>query len=79
METTIVAAAVALSLGVGSAFAQGVPAGGAYEAPNYGSQAFSNHQGEAQTHFLGQGTVFGKLFGHSNSDQATAKTPAKGG
>jgi hypothetical protein len=46
MKTTILAAVAALSLGVGSAFAQGAPAG--YQPPAYGSQGFS-HSGQAAT------------------------------
>jgi hypothetical protein len=37
MKTMILAAVVALSLGVGAAYAQGVPAG--YQGPHYGAQA----------------------------------------
>jgi hypothetical protein len=40
MKTMILAAA-ALSLGVGAAYAQGVPAG--YQEPHYGAAAFSDH------------------------------------
>jgi hypothetical protein len=86
MKAMIVAAAAALSLTVGAAYAQGVPAGGDFQAPVYGSQAFSDHRNEPVVHFLGQGTVFAKIFGHSNSDQAAADrtaelkaTSAKGG
>jgi hypothetical protein len=40
MKTMIVAAVTALSLSVGGAYAQGVPAG--FQGPAYGSQGFSN-------------------------------------
>lgn len=40
MKTTILAAVAVLGLGVGSAFAQGVPPG--YHEPHYGAQGFSN-------------------------------------
>src|ERR1700761_28706 len=80
MKTTILAAFAALSLGVGAAYAQGVPAGGDFVPPAYGQQAFSDHHNDPVVHFLGKGTVFGKIFDHSNSDQATvSKTSAKGG
>jgi hypothetical protein len=39
MKTTILATVATLSLGVGAAFAQGLPAG--FHEPAYGSQAFS--------------------------------------
>jgi hypothetical protein len=58
MKTMILAAA-ALSLGVGAAYAQGVPAG--YQEPHYGAAAFSDHPNEAQTQFLGPNTVLGKV------------------
>jgi hypothetical protein len=37
MKTMILAAIAALSLGIGAAYAQGVPAG--YQGPHYGVQA----------------------------------------
>jgi hypothetical protein len=37
MKTMIIAAVAALSMGVGAAYAQGVPAG--YQGPHYGAQA----------------------------------------
>jgi hypothetical protein len=37
MKTMILATIAALSLGIGSAYAQGVPAG--YQGPHYGAQA----------------------------------------
>ena len=77
MKTMILAAAAALSLGAGAAYAQGVPAGGDFHAPVYGSQAFSDHPEENHTVFLGKGTVFGRIFGHSeNSQVAASKTGA---
>ena len=82
MKTMILAAAAALSVGVGSAYAA---AGGAgpvgYQEPHYGAQAFSDHQNEAQTQFLGSNTVLGKMFRYnSNSDRVAATaTSAKGG
>jgi hypothetical protein len=79
MKKTLIAAFTVLSLGTGSAFAQGLPPGVA--APSYGTYAFTDHSNEPQVHFLGQGTVFGRLFGHSDNNQAAANktdaTPAK--
>jgi hypothetical protein len=79
MKTMILAAVAALSLSVGSAYAQGVPAG--YQEPHYGAAAFTNHTNEAQTQFLGPNTVLGKMLKYNaNSDQvAAAATSAKGG
>ena len=48
MKTMILAAAAVLSLGVGAAFAQGVPAGG-YTMPHYGSGAFETHRTTGQS------------------------------
>jgi hypothetical protein len=83
MKTTMLAAFATLGLGVAAANAQGLGAGAV--PPVYGSQAFTQHN-EPQAHFLGQGTVFAKLFGHSQNDQAAANkaaelktTSAKGG
>jgi hypothetical protein len=75
MKKIILAALAALSLGTTvAAFAQ-PPAG--TTPPAYGSSAFTDHSTEPQVHFLGQGTVFGRLFGHSNNNQAAAnKTDA---
>jgi hypothetical protein len=80
MKKTILAAIAALSLGTSAvAFAQ-PPAGSTPEY--YGGYASADHRNEPQVHFLGQGTVFGRLFGHSDNGQAvankTAVTPAKG-
>jgi hypothetical protein len=78
MKTMILAAAAAMTLGVGAAYAQGAPAG--YHEPAYGSQAFSDHRNEASNQFLGKDTVLGKMFrSPSNGDVATGATPAKGG
>jgi hypothetical protein len=83
MKTMILAAAAALSVGVGSAYAA---AGGAgpvgYQEPHYGAQAFTDHPNQAQTQFLGPDTVLGKMFRYnSNSDHqvATAASSTKGG
>jgi hypothetical protein len=76
MKMMVLAAAAALSLGTSvAAFAQ-PPAGTTPE--NYGASAFSDHRNEPQVHFLGKGTVFARIFGHSQSDQtqATANKPA---
>jgi hypothetical protein len=71
---TMMLAAFALTLGVGAAHAAGGPVG--YQAPVYGSQAFSDHSNEVATQFLGPNTVLGKmLFHHSNSNEVAA-TPA---
>jgi hypothetical protein len=74
MKTMIFATVAALSLGAGAAYAQGGPVG--FEAPAYGSQAFSDHRNEPVVHFLGKGTVLGKLFDHSSSNQTVARTAA---
>jgi hypothetical protein len=80
MKSMILAAFATLSLGVGAAYAQGVPAG-SFQEPLYGAQAFSDHPNEAQTQFLGPNTVLGKMFRYnSNSDRVAATaTSAKGG
>lgn len=80
MKNAVLAAVAALSLGIsGAAFAQ-PPAGSTPQA--YGSSAFTDHRNDPQVHFLGQGTVFGRLFSHSDNSQAAANktvaTPAKG-
>jgi hypothetical protein len=89
MKTMILAAFAALSLGVGSAYAQGAPAGfadgtdhqGPGGVPAYGAQAFAGHPNEAQTQFLGPNTVLGKMLRYNaDHDQvAAATTSAKGG
>ncbi len=76
MKTMILAAAAALSLGVGAAYAQGVPAG--YQEPHYGATAFADHSNEVATQFLGPNTVLGKLFSRSNSNQVAATPSTKG-
>jgi hypothetical protein len=76
MKTMILAAAAALSLGVGAAYAQGGPVG--YQAPAYGSQAFTDHSNEVATQFLGPNTVLGKMFSHSNGNQVAATPSTKG-
>jgi hypothetical protein len=76
MKTMILAAVAALSLGVGSAYAAGGPVG--YQAPVYGSQAFTDHSNEVATQFLGPNTVLGKAFHHSNSNQVAATASPKG-
>jgi hypothetical protein len=80
MKKTLLAVFTVLSLGTGSAFAQGLPAGST--PPVYGKYAFTNHVNDPQVHLLGQGTVFGRLFGHSNNRQVAANktdaAPAKG-
>jgi hypothetical protein len=62
----MILAAVALSLGVGAAFAQGGPVG--YQAPIYGSRAFTDHSNEVAT----------QLFNRSNSNQVAATSSTKG-
>jgi hypothetical protein len=89
MKTMILAAFAALSLGVGSAYPQGAPAGFAdgtdYQGPGagaYGAQAFADHRNEASVQFLGPNTVLGKMFRYnaeSNHQVAGAATSAKGG
>jgi hypothetical protein len=80
MRKTILAAATALSLGMtGAAIAQCLPPG---LREHYGTQAFTDHSHDRTVHFLGKGTVFARVFGHSDSgqpvaDKATA-TSAKG-
>ena len=74
MKKLILVASSVLSLGMGTAFAQGLPAGSVV----YGSQPFSNHPRHS-------GTIFSEIFGHSKSGQAAADrmvqrnvTPARG-
>jgi hypothetical protein len=79
MKTMILAAAAALSLGVGSAYAAGGPVGFAdgrdYQGPTI------NHTSEAQTQFLGPNTVLGKMFRYNSESThvAAATTSVKGG
>ena len=77
MKTTIIAAVAALSLGAGAAYAAGGPVG--YETPAYGAQAFVDHSHDAQVHFLGQGTVLGKMFNYSTNHNRVAATAAPKG
>ncbi|HEY4041056.1 MAG TPA: hypothetical protein VGM32_04325 [Rhodopila sp.] len=82
MKTKTIAAVAALSLGAssvgaGAAYAQSGPVG--YQQPAYGAQAFSDHRNETAKHFLGQDTVLGKMFNHSNTSQLAAAATAKGG
>jgi hypothetical protein len=78
MKTMILAAVAAMSLGVGAAYAQGVPAG--FHEPAYSAQAFSDHPKQASSHFLGKDTVLGKMFTSSSTDHvATAANSANGG
>jgi hypothetical protein len=79
MKTMILAVVAALSLGVGAAYAAGgAPAG--YQEPVYGSQVSADQHNEASLHFLGKGTVLGKMFNYSSGDDVTpAATSTKGG
>jgi hypothetical protein len=64
-----------ISLSVGAAYAQGVPAG--FQEPHYGAQAFSDHPNQAQTQFL-----LGQMYRYnseSNHQVAAAATSGKGG
>jgi hypothetical protein len=77
MKKIILVASATLSLGMGTAFAQGLPAGSV--PPAYGSHAFPNQPYQTRT-------VFSEIFGHSKSSQAAAErtvernvTPAKRG
>jgi hypothetical protein len=63
MKKMILAASAVLGLGIGAAFAQGLPAG--TEPPVYGSQAFPDQPYHT-------GTIFQKSFGHSKDGQARA-------
>jgi hypothetical protein len=75
MKKLILVASAVLSLGMGTAFAQGLPAGSVV----YGSQPFSNQSRHT-------GTLFSEIFGHSKNSQVAADrtvqrnvTPARGG
>lgn len=76
MKKIVLAAVTALSLTTSvAAFAQ--PGAAAASHPGYWTNTSSDQRTYPQTHFLGQGTVFGRLFGHSNGGHAVAdKTPA---
>ena len=63
MKKMILAAFAVLGLGMGAAFAQGVPAGTV--PPVYGSQAFPDQPYHT-------GTMFQEFFGHSTDGQAPA-------
>ncbi len=79
MKKMILAAVAALSLATGAAaFAQ--PGSNAASHPGYYTYADTDHRSYPPVHFLGQGTVFAKIFCHSNGGQAnkTDATPAKG-
>jgi hypothetical protein len=80
MKTMILVAVAAMSLSVGAAYAQGVPAGSFQERVYPAQTPFTNHTAEVQTQFLGPNTVLGKMFHHSDSGQVAAgATSAKGG
>ena len=64
MKKIILVALGVLSLGMSTAFAQGLPAGAV--APIYGSHAFPDRPRQT-------GTIFSEIFGHSKSGQAAAK------
>jgi hypothetical protein len=70
MRNMILAAAAVFSLATGSAFAQGYP----LSLPDT-SRPFSEHRNET-FHFLGQDTVVGRLFNHSNSERPVADKAA---
>ena len=73
MKTMILAALAVLSLGVGSAFAQGKPPG---TDPGTAPQAFPNEPYHT-------GTIFSEIFGHHAPGQVgccrTSATTTKGG
>jgi hypothetical protein len=80
MKKMLLAAVTALTLGTSvAAFAQ-PPAG--TTPPAYGSSAFTDHRSDPQVHFLGQGTVFARIFGHPDDSHKvadkTAPTSANG-
>jgi hypothetical protein len=64
MKKIILVASAFLSPGMGTAFAQGLPAGSV--PPVYGSHAFPKQPYQT-------GTIFSELFGHSKSSQAAAE------
>jgi hypothetical protein len=78
MKKIVLAAVAVASLGMsGAAFAQAVPQ---HLVEQYGTQAFSDHHNDQSVQFLGKGTVFGRLFGHSESGQPTVdKTAGQNG
>lgn len=76
MNRIILAVATLLSLTTGAAaFAQ--PGAIAASHPGYWTDTSSDQSSYPQTHFLGQGTVFARIFGHSNSDRVADKPAAK--
>jgi hypothetical protein len=68
MKKIMLVVSAVLSLGMGTAFAQGLPAGS--EPPAYGSHAFPNQPRHT-------GTIFSEIFGHSKSSQAAADRTAQ--
>jgi len=70
MKRTILAAVAVLSLGVGSAFAQGKPPG---EDPGTAPQAFPNEPYHTGTVFS---ELFHGIFGSSNGNSAVANRAA---
>ena len=76
MNKTVFAVVAAVGLGMsGAALAQGVPQ---HLVEQYGTQAFSDYHSDPSVQFLGKGTVFGRLFGHSDSGHATADKAGNG-
>lgn len=74
MKKMVLVAVTAVSLGASAvAFAQ-PPAG--TTPPNYGASAFTDHRNQPQVHFLGKGTVFARIFGHSSDDHVAADKTA---
>ena len=76
MRKMILVAFAVLGLGMGTAFAQGLPAGTV--PPVYGSQAFPDQPYHT-------GTIFQEIFGHAKRDRGPvdrtderSATPAKG-
>jgi hypothetical protein len=63
METMILAALAALSLGVGSAHAAGGPPDS--QPTVYGSQAFTDHSTDVAVHFLSSDTGLGRPDPHA--------------
>ncbi len=67
MKAIILAAAAALTLGTGAAFAQGLPP--SVSAPVYGSKAFADQP-------YHNGTVFSELFSHKRPIRTATEQPA---
>jgi hypothetical protein len=63
LKKIILVAFAVLSLGMGTASAQGLPAGS--QPPVYGSHAFPNQPYQT-------GTIFSEIFGRSKSSKAAA-------